>query len=347
MATINIKETYKKLRDNFNQYVNIPKEHEFIKLSEEDYRKLKTAKRLFDEYRINDVKIIKLSIEDNEYICTIGDIEARNLQYVHEVDFSFLLFISLIGLSSFSIKLNIDQDTAEQFLYPAVSGEGILDFEEIKKFFPQVKVFEIEDDNFFQAEQVRKTLINWIFEDRIYRRLDFSQDLIDSLLLILPHDFFDDFILEAYLAEKWIYCYLRLYRCLEPLFNNILAKNLKRTFRLSDNISSIIDSLKKENLVIPDEKDSITRLFELLDDILFNEFKIALKIDTNPNVKKTTIGKYVYKIRNKIVHHPASSSTKKDSTDPDIDFSKYTSKQWDEICTCMIKAIYHFHRILV
>ena len=344
MAILSVDNTLNKLRRDLCQYADIPPDRDIVILPRDEFRQFKNTSYNLGEEKINDLHIITYSFDGKKYISIIGDINIEAIENTDEIELNVLHFLIAIGLSSVAIKNNIKQDEAEQYLYPLVAGEGSLDFHQIFTFFPSIKVFEIEPKNEIESStSLRKILIHQIFNSPEYRHLSFTDEFLNELQVILERDFFDEFILEAYLAEKWIYCYLRLYRCLEPLFNNLIAKNLKQSLNLEVPVEEITKTIGGETLVMPDEKTSISRLFELLSEPAFEEFKRVFNIDGNPDTKKSTIGRYVYKIRNKIVHHPRSSSSKKDNDDIDMNLKSISDEQWNNLCVCLLKAIYSFN----
>ena len=57
-----------------------------------------------------------------------------------------------------------------------------------------------------------------------------------------------------------------------------------------------------------------------------------------------TIGRHIYSIRNKIVHHPLSASTKKELESNQNLLQDMRNYDWDRLCLTLLKSYRHFKR---
>ena len=105
-------------------------------------------------------------------------------------------------------------------------------------------------------------------------------------------------ILSSSVAYCWRYCFLDIYRCLEPKFTYPCIKKLKSSLSLS-HTSDIIDNSLYDILGWRvKEEGAMVDLFDCLPQILKTEFA-RIKKDDEADI----IGKRIYKLRNSIVHH--------------------------------------------
>lgn len=132
-------------------------------------------------------------------------------------------------------------------------------------------------------------------------------------------------ILSSSVAYCWRYCFLDIYRCLEPKFTYPYIKRLKSDLSLS-HTSDIIDSSLSEILGWRvKEEGAMVDLFRSLPPDLEKEFTEAKKDGEND-----IIGKRIYKLRNSIVHHYSVEDNIEDVR---------TILEWDNLICIMLKAI--------
>lgn len=338
MGRVRIRTTHDRLREAFADYIRIPSSNSVITLNDEEFGILRETESIGEGCVLEEIRCIPYTNGHDIFIGVVGEIEMSLSSDWEEVELTPFHFFCIFGLSDFSIQSNQTKEDIVNCLYPIATGDGELDFDQFLKFFPKVRVIKMNTSQ-FDDDQLKDIMIDWVYSDPSFRRLNFTDEFIAHLIKLHEMGYYDDYMLEAYRAEKWRYCFLRLYRCLEPLFNNLIAKKLKQSFSLANTIDDITRSLQSHHLVWPNEKDHIAELFDLLPVEIFYDYRAALELNDDKTLKKGTMGTYIYKIRNRIVHHPSSSSNKKEISEPHIEISNFSEEKWQNICVCLLKSL--------
>lgn len=138
-------------------------------------------------------------------------------------------------------------------------------------------------------------------------------------------------ILSSSVSYCWRYCFLDIYRCLEPKFTYPCIKKLKTELSLTHSSDVIDNSLYDILGWRVKEEGAMVDLFDSLSDTLKKEFENIKKDD-----EADTIGKRIYKLRNSIVHHYSVESNIEDIRTP---------LEWDNLICIMLKAIKEIYTI--
>lgn len=218
-------------------------------------------------------------------------------------------------------------------------------------------IYEPEKPNIFQGYEL-DTFQDFFEPIVIYKLPELCQDSIvfkkyigsflmyNKNILLLPFshntkqaylDIFSDTkcvnenILSSSVSYCWRYCFLDIYRCLEPKFTYPCIKKLKTELSLTHSSDVIDNSLYDILGWRVKEEGAMVDLFDSLSDTLKKEFENIKKDD-----EADTIGKRIYKLRNSIVHHYSVESNIEDIRTP---------LEWDNLICIMLKAIKEIYTI--
>ena len=141
------------------------------------------------------------------------------------------------------LKKSVGTDEINQYIWPFAQSEGKVDQSELLNMFTPYTVYRvltpIEDD-----DDLRFIVFMAYLDQPDYHRLSFSESLVKEFKDSLSDPDPDiGTLFNAISADRWENCFFALYQCLEPLFNNLLAKTLKAALSISE--EKIILKLQK------------------------------------------------------------------------------------------------------
>lgn len=218
-------------------------------------------------------------------------------------------------------------------IYPVEDGlDTGYDLDTILQLFEPFVVYKVPEED-FKTEITLKTNIARILlanQDFIY--LKFSENTIKSFSRYYENGNYDDNMFNSTLAYCWRYCFLDVYRCIEPFFTYMTIYKLKSDLGYANSLKDLHDRITQHLGWKPNETNSMENLFQkYIPDEL--QQKIAgLNIGEGNDEK---LGKSIYKLRNRIVHHQGISS--------DIE-NLYTADKWNLLVEYLIDAIIEFNK---
>lgn len=303
-------------------------------LSKEQFDKAKNVKIKYNVLKILTLKFLIIEFETVDYIAIIGydNIKCENddLEYI-DIDESFYL------ITAYEAKISIKKDyNAYEILQSIYEPEESTRFqgyelETFKDFFEPIVIYRLPES----------CHSNIIFKKYVGTFLMYNKDI-----LLLPFsdttqraylDIFTDIkcinenILSSSVAYCWRYCFLDIYRCLEPKFTYPCIKKLKSSLSLSHTSDCINNSLSDILGWRVQEEKAMIDLFNCLSENLKTEFTKIKKGNED-----SSIGKRIYKLRNAIVHHYSDENNIEDTK---------TVPEWDNLVCIMLKAIKEIYTI--
>lgn len=360
MRKININDATKRIADLFRDTLpELPNDAHLIKLTDEYIKRLKKCRCETENISLANSEITSFFLPENSddnvegesayYIMIAGNFSLPTNEDISELEISSEWLYPWASFFVPKLRTEIGRDEINQFIWPYTQKDGSVDQDELLKFFPPFKLYRIQSP--LNGDSDLRLIVNLAYLNQSeFHSLNFSQSLINEFKDSLTDIESDvETLAKAFTAERWEYCFFTLYQCIEPLFNNLLAKTLKEALEISEKKDhlEITEILKKNALVIPDESSVITIMYDkyLTEDLreafcdIFNRPKIG-----EHAMSPGAIGRHIYSIRNKIVHHPQSASTKKELDSNMNLINEMKFYDWDKLCLMLLKAYRHFKR---
>lgn len=305
-------------------------------LTESEYNLTAHSISILQTYVFNrDIVFFLLESAETLYLISTGlDIPLPNGELVavdNKVELS--LFAIANGPSAKMESVSEERLLNEIFTDPEV--EDVI-WEDIEKYFPQIHTYEIKnplDANEGARRYFLKTVaINALCLNPSILVLPFNVDTINMYLAIAScgnDEIPVDNILRSLGSNYWKFCYVDVYRCIERLLligwvQNYHQKDLLKTFKPNDLLTCMNDIFKVEH----HEWDNIEYLFGQLPESVTSV--LAPVIDGEKPFK------YIYNLRNKIVHF------QKDDKEVNV----ISDDKWNIIIQFMLKSTIELYRQL-
>lgn len=303
-------------------------------LSKEQFDKANNINIKYNVLKILTLKFIIIELESVDYIAIIGNnnvkCENDDLEYI-DIDESFYI------VTAYGAKIGIKKDCKAydilQAIYEPEKPEIFQGYEldTFKDFFEPIVIYKLPE--LCQSNIIFKKYVGtFLMYNKDMLLLPFSDNTKQAYLDIFTDTkCINENILSSSVAYCWRYCFLDIYRCLEPKFTYPCIKKLKSSLSLS-HTSDIIDNSLYDILGWRvKEEGAMVDLFDCLPQILKTEFA-RIKKDDEADI----IGKRIYKLRNSIVHHYSVENNIEDVRTP---------LEWDNLICLMLKAIKEIYAI--
>lgn len=305
-------------------------------LSKEQFDKANNINIKYDVLKILGLKFLIMEFETVDYIAIVGNscikCENDDLEYI-DIDESFYI------VTAYGAKINIKKDCNAYNILEAIYEpenpeifQGY-ELETFKDFFEPIVIYRLPE--LCHSNIIFKKYIgSFLMYNKDMLLLAFSDNTKQAYLDIFTDTkCINENILSSSVAYCWRYCFLDIYRCLEPKFTYPCIKQLKDKLSITHTSSVIDDSLSSIlNWRAKEEKSMIT-LFESLSPSLKTEFESCKKDD-----EAEQIGKRIYKLRNSIVHHYSVEDNIEDIR---------TVEEWDNLVCLMLKSIKEIYTLYV
>lgn len=199
------------------------------------------------------------------------------------------------------------------------------DFEGLLNFFPSIQIYItcIIDKNYDVF--LNRMAIDYFCSNKNTTILPFTISSIDSYLYLsntynnlLPLDN----ILRSITASSWRYCFLDLYRCIENLYEIGNIYRYYDSFKSELDFNAFYNKLTKGPNIKGSELTSLDELFSLLTK-QSNSMLDAIKDSSDEKNSK-----FIYNLRNSIVHHR-----------PDICDIELSDDEWEQIVVYLLLCI--------
>lgn len=300
-------------------------------LERDEFEELSKLKICFN-FVLANLRFEIINLSSKYYFIVAGDREliCDNSDFV-ETKITNSIFLSCVESMNLRVPSHINAyDIMEKIYVPDNDTDDGYQVEILSEFFEPIKAYEIPEE-IAQSNDTILTAIGKIIVSNVHlKNLPFSESTINSYSRFFESGNFDFNVINSYLSYCWQYSFLDAYRCLEPIFRHIYLPQLKAELDITVSIDELGESLDKYCGWRPQETGSMQLLFDdsnpLLSEALIIRFK-NLGIGASPNEK---IGKFVYQLRNKIVHYQNRYNQSE---------SILTINQWDQLIGCVIDAI--------
>ncbi|WP_106829603.1 hypothetical protein [Parabacteroides pacaensis] len=343
MGKIKINEANSYLEERFKEYINnnipdsiIKVEPRLIYLTEEQFKKASKINIKFDVLKILTLKFLIIEFESVDYIIVIGhdDINCEN-DDITSIDIDEAFYLTAALASNINIR---EGSNAYEMLNAIYEPEDPTIFQgyeldTLSIYFEPIKIFQLPE--ICEKPTVFKKYVgSFLMYNKELLLLPFTQKTKQAYLDVFSDlNCMNENILNSSVAYCWRYCFLDIYRCLEPKFTYPCIKQLKDKLSITHASSVIDDSLSSILNWRAKEENSMIALFESLSPSLKTEFESCRKDD---GIEK--IGKLIYKLRNAIVHHY--------SVEDNIEDAK-TVEEWDSLVCLMLKSIKEIYTLYV
>lgn len=305
-----------------------------IHISEEEFNEVKKSKLKYEALSVTRLRFAVIDISNKVYLLIIGtdNIVMENDDFV-PTPLDKILFLSIVETLKLGIRDGVSHSLIEETIYPIENDASGYELDSIIVLFEPVAVYEIPPQEIEKETQFKTHIAKILLTNLNYTYLSFSENTIKSYMQYYNNIHYDDNIFNSLLAYCWRYCFLDVYRCLEPIFGHIPVSELKKEIGISNSVGSLFEKIYRHCGWRPQETSSMEKIFTedyLSKDLL--EQLHSLNIGDSPDEK---VGNSIYKLRNKIVHHQGVSS----------DIEKSLSKDnWDRLVGLLLDAITELRR---
>lgn len=302
-----------------------------LHIDENEFKELSKSKTLFN-FELSNIRFVIINIESNYYLIAAGDAElvSNNTDLV-DSKITNTIFLGCVESLKLKVPPHVNAyQIIEQIYEPADGSDEGYSIDIICGFFEPLKVFAIPEE-IARSKDLSLTIIGkMIVSNFQLKTLSFSQSTLDSFIDFFDNGFFDYNVINSFLSYCWRYSFLDAYRCLEPLFRHLVLPDLKSALGVNTSIDDLGELLDIHCGWRPQETGSMQKLFDensgYISEGLISRFQ-SLSIGDDPNEK---VGKSVYQLRNRIVHHQDKYSQIENKLSP---------HKWDLLIGCILDAI--------
>lgn len=335
MAGIRTDKIYKNFINNISkEYDIVIKNHDNFKINYSKDKESKSGEFILWRKSGDIVKSESISYDfkysiltlDNIYYLVIENYNDKvKIDFLEEIELNLGHFIYLYKSEDYYPQLNqnLEEYDILDILDTIDEDYKFHDFDDIKKIFVDIRVFKISQECPFDFDDknIDNTIyriISLILVDK-YKSKRFTylkEDTLDEYVRIIRRDlkyFPYDNIMQSLLENKPSKVFLEIYRVIERLYPYIMVKKFKESIgkrEINEDIFSIYNALKSINWS-HNEEDSIIELF---DSISLEPDEHIKELMKSTGCEDMNIGKWIYRIRNMIVH----LSLEKTSKDIDV-----------------------------
>lgn len=260
----------------------------------------------------NNSQIVSIyEYNEKKYLAIIGFENINALpDFLNTVPINAGIFTAIV--SDFKLKIHPEKTALEIINSVLLSYEHDgndykgHDFNDLRDFFPVISLYEISEDCPFSNYDVHRLFALCLCLNQSSVHLPFTAETLSKFTDFLlnpniPNDFPFENILLALTASHFKFAFLDIYRCLERLYSYIAAQETHRELDTTTSLSDFVDILEKNNAWKAKETNTIESLFEKTtqeDSERTAELTRTIQ-SVNPDIN---IGKYIYNLRNSIVH---------------------------------------------
>lgn len=306
-----------------------------VKLSKEQFDAVAHAKILQTYVFNREVIFMLLSIEKKNYLLFTGLNEALPEGEVEPIENKIELSIFMLanGPSVKNDDVSEGRLLEEIFTKPDVQD---VEWNNIEHLFPQIQTHEIKVDiGETDPEQVffLKTMaLNALCHNKQVLILPFNDDTINRYVDVVAcgnNEIPIDNVLRSLGSNYWKFCYIDIYRCIERLLligwvQNYHQKDVLKTLSPDDLFKCMYEILKVEH----HEWENI--------EYLFNKLPSKITSILDPVVNGEIYYKYIYNLRNKLVHFQKDEK----------DINSISDNNWNVIIQFMLMATIELYKEL-
>ncbi|MBR6041881.1 MAG: hypothetical protein IKP37_04520 [Paludibacteraceae bacterium] len=260
--------------------------------------------------------IVLFEKKDVKYIGISDKCETGN-DILISVECSDAFFYSAIANSKITMNDTVSEDTVNNIVDEGSNDP--VEFESVRKLFPEISLFQLKDcpceNHIKEYAAINLILLNGknFLEFKTNTKKLIYEIISDCEENVIQYDD----ILTACTQYNWKFCFLSLYRCIEPFFTIVWTQKMYEKcekYKEEDDYGDFWEELKD---ITKKNKESESFQFMIEGG---NEYK-----------------KNIYKLRNSIVHN------KLEEQNHSLDYEKFDADCWDEYVKetlNLIKSLY-------
>lgn len=320
-------ETYCKLKNSDSSF-RVSAKH-VIHIDENEFSELSKSKLEYN-LSITQLRFAIIDINSKKYIIIIGtdNLTIDNDDFI-PISINNVIFLSVVKSLELKVRGSVSYSYVEDIIYPMEDDKITgYDVDRVCELFEPFLVFEVPAQEVQNEFQIKTHIAKTLLANPEYIYLSFTSNTIKSYIQYYNSGNYDDNIFNSLLAYCWRYCFLDVYRCIEPIFRHLPLSGLKQEIGFPDTIDSLYEKIYNHCGWRPQETTSMETLFtdRYLSDKLLQNLR-AINISVSP---EENIGKSIYKLRNRIVHHQGVSS--------DIEKS-LSNEKWNDLVSYLLDAL--------
>ena len=239
-----------------------------------------------------------------------------------------MIFLSIAKSLNLNIREGILEADILDSIYPIEEENVGYDVENVAKLFESFMVYEVPEQEVEREHQIKTHIAKILLANQKYLYLPFTSNTINSYVQYYNKSRYDDNIFNSSLAYCWRYCFLDVYRCIEPIFRHLPLSGLKQEIGFQDSIDILYEKIYNHCGWRPQETSSMETLFT--DQYISEELLQKLRATNIGDSPDENIGKSIYKLRNKIVHHQGFSANIE---------CLLTEEKWNELIGLLIDSL--------
>ena len=128
-------------------------------------------------------------------------------------------------------------------IYPIEEENVGYDVENVAKLFESFMVYEVPEQEVEREHQIKTHIAKILLANQKYLYLPFTSNTINSYVQYYNKSRYDDNIFNSSLAYCWRYCFLDVYRCIEPIFRHLPLSGLKQEIGFQDSIDILYEKI--------------------------------------------------------------------------------------------------------
>ncbi len=280
-----------------------------------------------------------MNFEQQDYFVVIGWFESVEFE---EIIINFSLNAGIVTAMLFELKLPVRQDANVYEILDEIlcqnqdSQYSGHDYNDVIKYFDKIQIYKISEDSPFKKEQLEKISGFYIIKNNHNLSLKFSKetlDIFEKIFLEGSDNIPYENLLLSLNSTSWKYSFLDIYRCIEQMFSIAKLDELCKNNSISIPLIHFSNEMEKILGWKAKEEDSLANIIDNSSPEakrLFSEVKTSLGGSEDEKIEK-----FVYKIRNSIVHYrPATQK---------IALSELDSENWDKLIRGALLVVMNLH----
>lgn len=299
-----------------------------IHISEDEFADLNKSKLEYS-ISITQLRFAIIDINSKKHLVVVG---SSNLLVENDcftpVFINNVIFLSIAKSLNLNIREGILEADILDSIYPIEEENVGYDVENVAKLFESFMVYEVPEQEVKREHQIKTHIAKILLANQKYLYLPFTSNTINSYVQYYNKSRYDDNIFNSSLAYCWRYCFLDVYRCIEPIFRHLPLSGLKQEISFQDSIDILYEKIYNHCGWRPQETSSMETLFT--DQYISEELLQKLRATNIGDSPDENIGKSIYKLRNKIVHHQGFSANIE---------CLLTEEKWNELIGLLIDSL--------
>lgn len=269
------------------------------------------------------------------YLVVSAEYENLEIDYLSPVEDIKEIGILFITDNKFSPKSTVTELDLLENIFIDTENDNDIEWSTVANYFPKYSIFKIEDsipqDSIEAQIYLKKLCIALQCKTKALCMLPFDDKTIDAFLDIAntyDNNIPFDNILRSMMSNDWKFCFIELYRCQERLLLLAWVDEFKKTMNSSLTLAELHKNMKSRYHTEHHEDQNIISLYNLLSSDMLDLLSVG---DTHCEKAK-----YIYDLRNKIVHYQKSNTYIEGINDSD----------WNNIIKFILKSIPHLYLAL-